>query len=114
VSNLSQKKYVLTDNDLIKQDLMNIFMTKVGSRLMYPTYGCIVWNYLFSNLNAGDLQTISENITGIIKNDPRVSLLSIDLTPTQNTLTVTLTLQYVGTNQIDQMIINFDTESSIF
>jgi len=107
VAATAQKKFVLVDNDLIKQDLLNIFMTPIGSRVMQPLLGCIVWNYQFDNITATEVQAIAANITSIVNNDPRVQLVSIDITPTNNNLVVTLVLLYTATNQTEQMIINF-------
>ena len=112
VSSNSQKKFVLTDSDLIKQDLMNAFMTTQGSRLMQPSFGCIAWNQLFENVNSNNVQLIVSNITEIVNSDPRVSLVSIDVTPTNNNIVVTLILKYTQTNQIDQMVINFNNQNS--
>ncbi len=107
VASTAQKKFVLVDNDLIKQDLLNILMTPVGSRVMQPLLGCIIWNYPFENISAMDVQLIAANITSIVNNDPRIQLVSIDITPSNYNLIVTLVLLYTATNQTEQMIITF-------
>lgn len=112
VSSSSQRKFVLNDNALIKQDLTNALMTRQGSRVMYPNQGCIAWNKLFNNINDTDIAEISYNITQIVGQDPRVNLLSIDIAPSINTLVITLQLQYVLTNELDQLILTFNTEST--
>jgi len=114
VSSSSQKKFVLTDNDLIKQDLLNAFKVKRGSRVMQPNYGCIVWEKVFENISPSDVDDIVSNFTNIIKNDPRVSLVSIDVAPSVNNLTVTLVLRYTSTNQLEQMVIIFTEDSVSF
>ena len=111
VSSSSQKKFVLTDRDLIKQDLLNILMTRRGSALMQPNFGCIVWEKIFENITTQDVQDIASNISTIIANDPRVNLLSIDVTPSGNNITVTLKLQYASTNFVDQLVINFNNNN---
>ena len=108
ISAKSQKKFVLTDNDLIKQDLLNVLMTRRGAMVMQPNYGCIIWEKLFENISPSDVQDISQNITSIVNNDPRVSLVSMDINPTGNDITVTLVLRYVSTNETEQMIIIFN------
>jgi len=114
VSSGSQKKFVLTDGDLIKQDLMNALMTPQGSRVMQPNFGCIAWNMLFESLSTSTAETIAENISGIVAADPRVNLLSIDVSQSvPNTIIVTLLLQYVSTNQTEQLIVNFGNETAL-
>lgn len=114
VASQSQKKFVLTDNDLIKQDLLNALKVRRGTRVMQPNFGCIVWEKLFENISPSDVQDISDNIKSIINNDPRISLVSMDITPSVNNLTVTLVLQYASTNQLEQMIIIFSENSVSF
>jgi phage baseplate assembly protein W len=111
VSSSSQKKFVLTDRALIKQDLLNAFMTKRGSRLMRPKDGCIIWDKLFDNLTATDLSDISDNLSSIVNADPRVKLVSLDIsTSIPNTMVATIQLQYVGTNEVDTMVATFNSD----
>lgn len=114
VSSNSQKKFVLTDAALIKQDLMNAFQTRRGSRVMAPNFGCVVWEKLFETISATDVEDISSNITNIVNSDPRVNLVSLDVNPTGNNIIVTLVLKYASTNQLEQMIVNFSATADTF
>ena len=44
------KKFSITDLDLIKQDLFNHFNIRRGEKLMNPNFGTIVWDLLFEPL----------------------------------------------------------------
>lgn len=112
VSSDAQKKFVLTDRKLIQQDLLNALKTRRGQRLMQPNFGCIIWDKLFDNITQTDLDDISANISSIINNDPRITLVSLDLTQGQHTITVTVIIQYVNTNETDQLIVNYNSELS--
>lgn len=114
VSSQSQKKFVLTDSALIKQDLLNALKTRRGSRVMQPNFGCIVWERLFENISQTDVEDISNNITSIINNDPRVNLVSLDITPSSYSITVTLVLKYVATNEIESMILTYNNTMDSF
>ena len=114
VSSNSQKKFVLTDGDLIKQDLLNVLMTRRGSRVMQPNFGCVVWEKLFENISPSDVQDISTNINQIINNDPRINLVSLDVSQSGNDITLTLVIQYASTNQLEQMIVLFSDEVNSF
>ena len=111
VSSSSQKKFVLVDNALVKQDLLNVLMIRRGSRVMQPNLGCIVWEKLFETLSATDVSDIADNIGTIVNSDPRLSLISIDITQNQNTIVVTLMLLYTQTNQTEQLILNFNSQT---
>lgn len=109
VSSQSQKKFILTGKNLIKQDLMNALMTRRGQRVMNPACGCIIWEKLFDNISQSDSTDIAANISSIVNADTRVALLSIDVSPTiNNSITVTIMIQYVGTDQTDQLILNYN------
>ncbi|VVC05056.1 Gene 25-like lysozyme [uncultured archaeon] len=114
ISPLSQKKFVLVDNELIKQDLLNILNTKLGERLMYPNFGCVVWNKLFNNLSTTDISDISNNIQSIVSSDPRIALNSLDINQSGNNITLTLVIKYVSTNQLETMAVTFADESTDF
>lgn len=109
VNELSQKKFRLTNFDLIKQDLLNSLNTRYGSRVMRPNDGCIVWELLYEPFVAEVKEQIFENITNIINNDPRLAAESINIVPEEdkNTITIEINLRYVLENQVDRMIVTF-------
>ena len=37
----------VVDTALVRADLLNHFNTRQGERVMQPTFGCLVWQYLF-------------------------------------------------------------------
>lgn len=112
VSANSQKKFKLTGKNLIKQDLLNAFHTRRGSRVMQPRVGCIAWELLFEPLTASSQDDLQANLTGIVNNDPRVSLQNIVISAVDNTITATLTLFFVQTNEVDTLEVNFDSAST--
>jgi phage baseplate assembly protein W len=40
------KKFRLTDMELVKQDIINHFNIRKGEKLMNPNFGTIIWNVL--------------------------------------------------------------------
>jgi phage baseplate assembly protein W len=67
----------LFDLDLIKQDLLNHFNTRIGERVARPTFGSIIWDLLF---DPGDPRTESlviQDAQRIIGMEPRVRLLEL-------------------------------------
>jgi phage baseplate assembly protein W len=111
ISSSSQKKYVLTDKKLIKQDLLNILNTRRGSRVMNPRLGCVAWEMLFENLSQAQIESLSANITAIVNGDPRLNLQSLDVSTVGNNLTLTLKLMYVHTNEVETMQVQFDAQA---
>jgi phage baseplate assembly protein W len=110
VNELSQKKFRLTNYELIKQDLLNSLNTRLGSRLMNPREGCIAWELLYEPFTPEIKNALVENLNTIISNDPRVRLDSLNLLSQedQNSITVEINIIYTSTNQLDTMIVRFD------
>jgi phage baseplate assembly protein W len=114
VNQLSQKKFRLTDTELIKQDLLNALNTPLGSRLMLPREGCIVWELLYEPFTPEVQEQISNNLYDIVSRDPRITIQSLNLIPDedQNSITMEINLLYTNTNQLEQLIVQFDEQFS--
>lgn len=104
----------LSDTALIRADLLNHFNTRVGERVMNPTFGCLIWNYLFDPFTDDVKFAVIENLQEIVKQDPRVVLRSLDVAEYEHGLQVNLDLVYVDSDQSENMRIAFDqrTESA--
>lgn len=114
VNDLSQKKFVLTDYELVKQDLLNSFNTRKGSRVMQPQEGCIVWELMYEPLTEEIKQAMLENLIFIISQDPRLQLVDITLIDQAdtNSITVELAVNTVAGDQTEVMRILFDEQGT--
>jgi phage baseplate assembly protein W len=70
------KSFVLTDVDLVKQDLLNHIWTRKGERVNYRNYGTSVQDLLFEPFDEGTIVLMNDEIRGVISFDPRVVLAS--------------------------------------
>ena len=113
INPLSQKKFRLTDTELIKQDLLNSLNTPRGARLMLPREGCIVWELLYEPFTREIRDQLTENIYDIVSRDPRISIQSLNFISDedQNTITMEINLLYTNTNQLEQLTVLFDSQS---
>lgn len=100
-----------TDAVLIRADLANHFNTKAGERVMNPDFGCLVWNYIFDPFTDDTRLAIMENLQEIVNSDPRVVLNNIDVQEYEHGLQVELDLIYAKTNQVDKMMVTFDSRT---
>jgi phage baseplate assembly protein W len=50
--------HVLTDKDLVVEDLMNHIMTRKGERVMLPNYGSIIHDMIFEPLTSETTELI--------------------------------------------------------
>lgn len=106
-----QKKFVLTDFELAKQDLFNHLNIRKGEKLMNPNFGTIIWGLLFEPLTNEVKSAITNDINSIINYDPRISADSITIDEYQNGLQINLELRYIPTNQTELLKVNFDRNS---
>lgn len=105
------KKFRLTDIELVKRDLINHFRIRKGEKLMNPNFGSIIWNILFEPMTQETKQLVLDDVNAIVNYDPRVRVNDVVLTEQQYGLQVQITLTYIPTSQVEQMIFNFDRDS---
>jgi len=90
----------LFDTELVKQDLLNHFNTRLGERRARPDFGSIIHDLLFDLSDPRTESLIVLDAERIISEDPRVELL--ELTPNINEDRHEITLE------IQLRIIEFD------
>lgn len=103
----------LYDFDLVKQDLLNQFNTRKGERLMNPEFGSVIWDLIFEPLTSDVRQLIADDIDRIVNSDPRVVPTLINIVEQDYGFLLELTLSYVGSDVSENMILNFDKQSSL-
>ena len=106
------KKYRLTDFDLVKQDLINHFYIRKGEKLMNPNFGTIIWNVLHEPMTEDLKSVITADIKAIAGYDPRVSIDNVIITEYDQGIQIELQLRYVQTNQINVMNLRFDNQNN--
>lgn len=102
---------IKVDNDLqaIKNSLSNLFSTVPGQKLLDPTYGLNLLQFLFEPVTKTVGTMIGQTIlNGIQKYEPRVTILqiSVDGDPDQNQYNITLGLQIPAFPATDPLILN--------
>lgn len=108
---VNKKKYVLTDYELAKVDLINYFHIRKGEKLMQPTFGTVIWDQLFEPLNETTQTIISSDINRIVGYDPRLRVNNVNITQQTYGLQIELSLSYIPTDQRETIKLNFDKNS---
>ena len=109
-TSLTNKIY---DFDLIQQDILNMFQTKKGERVMSPEFGTVIWSLIYEPFTDDVKQLISDDITRILNYDPRVTPTQINITEAEYGMIIEATLHYNQQNVSQQMRIAFDKELGI-
>lgn len=92
---------VATDDDLIKQALVQLVLTGAGERVMRPDYGSSAYSYIFEPNEDILQQRIETELSALIlRYEPRVAVTSIEVVRGNPALdseasTVTITINYI-------------------
>jgi phage baseplate assembly protein W len=105
------KKFRLTDFDLVKRDILNHFYIRKGEKLMNPNFGTIIWNVLHEPFTEDLKSVIQADIKSIASYDPRVSFDNIVVTEYDQGIQILLELRYLQTNQSGLVNLQFDNNS---
>src|SRR5271154_3480433 len=94
---LVSKSFVLTNIDLVKQDLLNQIWTIKGERVMLPNFGTRIPILAFEPNDATTIGIIETDLTAVFNYDPRVKLLSLNVTalPNNNAIIAMANLLYI-------------------
>lgn len=106
------RKFRLTDFELVKQDLINHFYIRKGEKLMNPDFGTIIWNVLHEPLTEDLKSVIATDIKAIAEYDPRISIDNVVITEYDQGIQVELQLRYVQTNQTNLLNLQFDNQNN--
>ncbi len=102
--------FKLVDIALVERNILNHIFTKIGSRVKMPKWGSKIPELLFEPLNDDTIEICRSELERIINYDPRVKLLNLIITPLhdRNTLTASISLQYIELNMSKNMNLNLE------
>lgn len=108
----NRKTFLLTNQDLIKQDLLNHIYTIPGERVHNPGFGTRIPLMAFEPLDQATMKIIQDDLTMVMNYDPRVQLVDIAVmaVPDQNTIAAFVDIAYIelGTSETLKLTFNVD------
>jgi phage baseplate assembly protein W len=104
--------YTLTDADLVKRDLLNHFYTRIGERVMRPTFGSVIWDYLMEPEDPETQEIIKDDIERIVNSDPRVEYQETNLIVLDHTIQAEVKIKYKLLNSEDTLFLEYVTSST--
>lgn len=107
------KGFSLTDQELVKQDLLNHLYTIPGERVHQPTFGTRIPLLAFEPLDDKTITIVREDLKKVIDYDPRVNLIdmSVNAIPDQNMIVAFVDLLYVQLELKETIRLEFETKS---
>jgi phage baseplate assembly protein W len=105
---LKNKSLAISDIESVKVDLQNHIYTRLGERIMQPSFGTRIPEMAFEQNDEETSRIINEDITRVINYDPRVELISLDILPfvDNNAIVVLVELLYLELNVVDVLQID--------
>lgn len=110
-SSANNNKNVLSDIEIMKQDLINHFQTRKTERVMDPNFGSIIWDRLFDQFSEFLRDEIVEDSTQIVRSDSRVELIDIIVDEFEHGIILQLELEYRPFGVIETFSMGFDRRS---
>jgi len=99
--------YSLTNLELVKRDILNHFATPMGSRVMLPSFGTRIFEYLFDPFDEYTKNAIIEDAVRVVASDPRVELVSVDVFQEDQALNVIMVVLFKPESVTDNLFVTF-------
>lgn len=95
--------------ELVRQDLLNEFNTRLGERVGRPQYGSIIHDLLFDLSDPRTEALVQADMERIINSDPRVVPLELEVEADldKHEITANITLQIVEYDMNDSFTVTF-------
>lgn len=102
--------YTETDIELVKIDLLNVFNTRIGERVMMPLYGSAIHDIIMDPLDDLTEQLIREDVITVINGEPRVRMKGAApvITEVDNGVRVEVELVFLPQGTAEHLIIDFE------
>jgi phage baseplate assembly protein W len=105
------KKFTLTDYELIQRDLLNAFNIRQGELPGRPGYGTIIWDFLFENQVEQLQQDIRAEVQRVAGGDPRIYVNDVQVYPQENGILLQIEITVVQTTNAEILGIFFDLQT---
>ncbi len=105
------KKFTLTDNELIKRDLLNALTIREGELPGRPAYGTRLWNFIFEPNTPDIVRQITAELERTTTYDPRIKINDIIVTTDPSGVILELVVTFMPDLNPQVLQIKFDEEA---
>jgi phage baseplate assembly protein W len=102
--------FTITDQELIKRDLLNEFYTKKGERVMRPNFGSIIWDLLMDPNDVTLNSAVTKDIERIVAKETRVQLIDLTVYTADHAISADIQLRYLPFNNVDSLYLIFEKQ----
>jgi phage baseplate assembly protein W len=105
------KKFTLTDAQLVKRDLSNALNIQPGDLVGKPEYGTNIWSYVFESQIPETSARILAELQRVAGGDPRIYISDAQVYPQDNGVLIELQVMIVPSNTAERLALFFDQGS---
>lgn len=107
---LRNRTMSIYDVDLVKEDIINHIYTRLGERVMLPSFGTTIPDLTFEQMDQTTIGIVREDILRVINYDPRVQLQQLTVEPnySMNSIQVSAQVLYIELNISGSIDINIE------
>jgi|TARA_R110000782_G_scaffold120546_1_gene211547 phage baseplate assembly protein W len=106
------KKFKLTDEQLVIQDLVNALNIRKGEKVGQPSYGTTLWDFIFEP-NTADVQTaLKDELRRVCALDPRIQVNTVHAYPRENGILVEIQLSINPFNNGGDLALFFNSQTN--
>ncbi len=103
-----------TDNDLVKQSIIQIVLTGLGERVMRPEFGSKVYAFIFENNDLVLQETIkAEVMSAVGRFEPRAIVRDVGVSRDDSILEITVSYVVIATRQEQTAVIGIPIEGNV-
>ena len=106
-----QKKFSLTEFELVKRDILNSFLVRAGEVPGRPGYGSTIYNIIFENMTAEVVASVEAEIRRIIGQEPRVRLINLELFISDHTIIAEIRVETLPDLTAENLFLSFNTDT---
>lgn len=100
----------LQDVELVKRDLLNALLTRQGERVMRPSFGTRIFDILMDPFDEITRSAIVEDVQRVVRGDPRVQIVDLEVAELDQTIRVGAVLQFVPQQVQEQLFIEYQKQ----
>lgn len=104
--------FTITDQELVKRDLLNEFYTKKGERVMRPNFGSIIWDLLMDPSDGNLITKVSEDIKRIVAKESRVELVDLTVYAADHAISADVVLKFLPFNNSESLYLIFEKQNN--
>ena len=104
------KNFIMTDMELVKEDLINHIFTRKGERVKMANFGTSIPDLIFEPLTESIVSLVYDELRTVFTYDPRVELVDMAVIPIfeEGAIIALVDLNYIELNEKDRMSLRIE------